>query len=548
MQHPTFSRLPLWLFLFSAALLLQCGKNAPASDKTDKSASTETSATPQVTVAGPAEVFGPLFEAVQMNRVFPDSKTFADATPKGDPKQILEQYNAQKGNPDFDLKQFVETHFTLPASLNPVKGDPKRSLADHLNAMWPALTIPGDPDALSGNIKGTLLPLPNTFIVPGGRFSEMHYWDSYFMMLGLKAAGQEALVQAMLRNFAFLIDRYGHIPAGNRSYYLGRTHPPFFSVMQTLVQSGKDGQGATFLIQLKKEYAFWMDGANKVNAQNPAYKRVVWISDTLVVNRYWSDHTTPRPESYREDVEMAAKVTSRPKEELYRNLSAGAESGWDFSSRWLDGNDLGAIHTTDIVPIDLNCLMWHLEEMLADLHLRGGDAKKAQIYAKRALNRSRFITRRCFNTDKGWFMDYNFVKNAQTDVLSLAGMFPLFFKLAQQPQAKACAATLKQTFLRPGGLVTTPNNTGQLWDAPNGWAPLQWISIAGLRNYEQNELAGDIKKRWLDLNTSVYKRTGNILEKYNVETPGMSAGHEQYPGPDVSGWTNGVLLQLLSEK
>lgn len=544
MQYPTFSRLPLWLFFFSAALFLQCGQKSPASDKTDKTNLAETSSATLTTVAGPDEVFGPLFEAVQMNQIFPDGKTFADATPKGDPKQILEQYNTQKSDPNFDLKQFVATHFTLPAPLNPVKSDSKRSPADQINALWPALTIPADPEALSGTVKGALLPLPNTYIVPGGRFSEMHYWDSYFIMLGLKAAGQEPLIQSMLQDFAFLIDRYGHIPAGNRSYYLGRSQPPVFSLMQTLMSPGKEGQGAAFLIQLEKEYAFWMDGANKVNAQNPAYKRVVWISDTLVVNRYWSDQSSPRPESYREDVETASKATGRPKEDVYRNLRAGAESGWDFSSRWMDGNDLGSIHTTDIVPIDLNCLMWHLEEMLADLHLRGGDAKKAQIYAKRALNRSRFIARRCFNADKGWFMDYNFVKNTQTDVASLAGIFPLFFKLAQQPQAKACATILRQSFLRPGGLVTTLNNTGQQWDAPNGWAPLQWISIAGLRNYEQNELADDIKKRWMDLNTNVYKRTGKMLAKYNVETPDQSAGN----GQDGYGWTNGVLLQLLSEK
>ena len=145
-------------------------------------------------------------------------------------------------------------------------------------------------------------------------------------------------------------------------------------------------------------------------------------------------------------------------------------------------------------------------------------------------------------------MDYNYIKKAQTPILSLAGMYPLFFKLATPQQATACAATLRKNFLRPGGLVTTPYNTGQQWDAPNGWAPLQWIGIAGLRNYGQTELANDIKKRWVDLNTKVYQRTGKMLEKYNVEDLSLIAGGGEYPVQDGFGWTNGVLLKLLSEK
>lgn len=546
MRHLIFTRALCFALAPWIVLLTSCNSgNTPAADKTEKTAPVA-AATPDLPKA-PDEVFGALFDAVQMNRVFPDGKTFADCTPKSDPATILQQYTAQKDAAGFDLSQFVATNFTMPVPhSSQFKSDLRRSAADHINALWPVLTRPADTAAAL--VRSTLLSLPYPYVVPGGRFGEVYYWDSYFTMLGLQAAGREDLIQSMVRNFAHLIDRYGHIPNGNRTYYISRSQPPFFSVMQTLLYSGNEGQGAAFLPQLEKEYNFWMDGADKTNGENPAYRRVVRLSDSVLLNRYWDDRPLPRPEAYREDVEVAEKAAGRPKEEVYRHLKAGAESGWDFSSRWMDGNDLSTIHTSDVVPVDLNCLMWHMEDMLADLYLRKGDIDKAKFYAKRALLRSRFLVQSCFSTEAGWFMDYNFVKKTQTGVLSLAGMYPLFFKLARPAQAKACATTLQKSFLRPGGLVTTPNNTGQQWDAPNGWAPLQWISIVGLRNYEQTELANDVKKRWIDLNTKVYKRTGKMLEKYNVEDLSLTAGGGEYPVQDGFGWTNGVLLKLLSEK
>ena len=100
--------------------------------------------------------------------------------------------------------------------------------------------------------------------------------------------------------------------------------------------------------------------------------------------------------------------------------------------------------------------------------------------------------------------------------------------------------------LKPGGLVTTLNETGQQWDAPNGWPPLQWIAIKGLREYSINSLADIIKDRWLTLNKNVYKRTGKMLEKYNVEDTTLFGGGGEYPLQDGFGWTNGVATALIN--
>ena len=144
-------------------------------------------------------------------------------------------------------------------------------------------------------------------------------------------------------------------------------------------------------------------------------------------------------------------------------------------------------------------------------------------------------------------MDYDFKKEASTPVLSLAGLFPLFFEMAEKGQAASVAEIVASDFLKPGGVVSTLNETGQQWDAPNGWAPLQWVTIQGLRNYGHAELAGTIKDRWVALNIKVYKNTGKMVEKYNVQDLSLEAGGGEYPVQDGFGWTNGVLLRLLQE-
>lgn len=139
---------------------------------------------------------------------------------------------------------------------------------------------------------------------------------------------------------------------------------------------------------------------------------------------------------------------------------------------------------------------------------------------------------------RAFFLDYDFVKKSNSNVLSLAGAYPLFFELATKSQAASVAARLEKDFLQAGGFTTTLSNTGQQWDAPNGWAPLEWMTIKGLMNYEHFNLATKAKKRWLDVNVKVFKNTG--MEKYNVYDLSLEAGGGEYPVQDGFGWSNGV--------
>ena len=183
----------------------------------------------------PDVIWRSLFTNIQLKKVLGDNKTFVDAIPKFAPTVILKKYSVQKTKSSFDLKNFINENFVLPIS-SPVEITKGLSLKEHLEQLWGVLTRNADKKQL----YSSLLPLPNMYVVPGGRFREIYYWDSYFTMQGLAVSNRYDLIENMLDNFKYLIDFYGHIPNGNRSYYLSRSQPPYFALMVDLF-SEKNG-------------------------------------------------------------------------------------------------------------------------------------------------------------------------------------------------------------------------------------------------------------------------------------------------------------------
>ena len=482
-----------------------------------------------------------LFKAVQTSDIFPDSKTFCDYIPNFPLEEIERKYLHYSKTSNFNLKQFVKENFANNPFLSiDYQSDTSKSIEQHLEELWKILTR--EPS----KAEGSLIELPFPYIVPGGRFQEMYYWDSSFTILGLQTSKKIDLIENIADNFAHLINQFGYIPNGNRTYFLGRSQPPFLSLIVEILQEEKGEEILLkYLPVLEKEYEFWMDGKEQVSAQNQANNRVVFLKDLYVLNRYWDAYDTPRPESYREDVELLESV-SEPSEGFFRHIRAAAESGWDFSSRWFkDGQNMSTINTTDILPVDLNCLLFHLEKTILNAYLLLNDKKKMGKYFTLMTQRERAIKKYFFNTEKGYYFDYDFVSKKQTEVYSLAGVFPLFFKVAKQLQARKMVQVIETKFLKEGGLITTANNTKEQWDAPNGWAPLQFITYKGLIKYGYFDLANTIKSRWMQTNEKVYAETGKMTEKYNVESPNITAGGGEYPNQDGFGWTNGVYLKFL---
>jgi alpha,alpha-trehalase len=494
----------------------------------------------------PDIIYGQLFKDVQLQRIFPDGKTFVDCTPKRNPKEIVAGYLKLKNNPlvKYTLEGFVKANFDLPINpTNTYQSNANEPIATHIKNLWQVLKR--NPDrALEGS---SLLPLPNAYIVPGGRFREIYYWDSYFTMLGLQESNEYEMIENMIANFDYLINTYGHIPNGNRSYYLSRSQPPFFSLMVNLLAEKKGNiVYKNYLPSLQKEYDYWMDKTAKT-------KHAVTMPDGSILNRYYDADNAPRQESYKEDFDVATKASSRlyPESQIIkfqnicRDLRSGAESGWDFSTRWFaDGKNISTIQTTNLIPVDLNGLLYHLELTLATANKIAGNMQQANSFNALASKRRKAINKYCFNAKSNWYFDYNIATKKQSTIMTAAGISPLFFNIAAKEKARAIAKTLQKYFVKPGGIVTSLTTSGQQWDAPNGWAPLQWMAVKGLENYNQTALAKDIANRWVSLNIKVYKETGKLMEKYNVVNINLPAGGGEYEGQDGFGWTNGVLLKM----
>jgi alpha,alpha-trehalase len=403
----------LWILLPAAATL---PKEPPAETR----------------LASPEDLFGDLFAAVQTQAIFGDGKTFVDAVPKTAPAEIMKEYHAARPGTPEALQHFVADHFILPAQAASVASPPEKvSIVTHIDRLWDELTrkTPDVPPYSSA------LPLPHPYVVPGGRFREIYYWDSYFTMLGLAESGRQDLLTDMVRDFAYLIDTYGHIPNGARTYYLSRSQPPFFFAMVRLL--GKDDPAsayAQYLPQLKREYAFWMEGAQALRPGN-AHRHAVAMPDGSVLNRYWDDKDTPRDESYREDVEVA-HASGRPAPEVFRNLRAAAESGWDFGSRWFeDGATRKTIDTIEIVPIDLNSLLYGLENAIHAGCERQGDTACASDFARRAASRRKAIDRYLWDGTRGAYFDYRWTRKSPITRISAATLYPLYFGVASESQA-----------------------------------------------------------------------------------------------------------------
>lgn len=487
-----------------------------------------------------------LFKAVQMANVFNDSKTFADATPKLSLKKILEQYEIDKRNiPNFNLLEFVQEYFLLPQQSEICANERHIDVQQHIEQLWQLLEKPAD--NLEAN---SLLPLKSSYIVPGGRFREIYYWDSYFSALGLIQSNNVQLVESMINNFIDLQTQYGCIPNGNRSYYLSRSQPPVLALLVDLVLPYKQDK-PKFLTKAVKaietEYQFWMLGCDSLSDTHTEHARVVRMSDGSLLNRYWDNDATPRPESYSEDMELAKGLSAQDKSNFYRNIRAACESGWDFSARWLTStHTLSAIRTTRVLPIDLNCLLYQQECLLAKYYAMLGNDDASLRYTSKSQQRKSAIQRYMWSEKEGFFLDYDLDVKAQSPVKSLAGTLPLFVELADEAQADRMAQVIEKDFLKSGGLVTTLVESQQQWDAPNGWAPLHWFAVQGLMKYQNQTLANTIMQRWQQTIEQYFDSTGKIMEKYDVCQQSNKAGGGEYDVQEGFGWTNGVYQAFLS--
>ena len=462
-----------------------------------------------------------LFVDLHRSGFWPDEKAISDSISLAPSEVVLAAYDQAKGSGAIDLRAFYARYFRpVGTGESGYRTNPAHGPKEHLQAIWPHLTRPADDPAE----RSTRFALPQPYVVVGGRFQEAYYWDSYFTMLGLLKSRRFELVKNMLDNFAFAIREIGHIPNGFRSYFMTRSQPPFFAEM---VRDYGRAVGdlattyATYFTEMQTEYDYFMDTHHVAG-----------------LARYWDAADGPRVEMFGTDLEAEEHGLGA---RYFRHLRAACESGWDFSARWLtDPADLTTIRTTDLWAVDLNCMLLRYAEILSE----AAKGQQRSEYHAAATARRAAISNQFFDKERGYFFDVLTGNGDLIPITTAAGMFPLYAGAATQLQAEQAARWMEQYLLKPGGLLTTDITSGQQWDAPNGWAPLQWIAIQGLRRYGLNDLAETLRRRWLETCDTVFYASGKFVEKYNVLDPLAPSGGGEYALQDGFGWSNGVYLDL----
>ncbi|KAH9685214.1 Trehalase [Citrus sinensis] len=476
-------------------------------------------------------------------------------------KEFMHEYFDGAGNdlvyaepPDF----VPEPDGFLPKVKNPQV----RAWALEVHALWKNLSRRVSCSVSERPEFHTLLPLPGPVVIPGSRFREVYYWDSYWVIRGLLASKMYKTAKAIVTNLIYLIDTYGYVLNGARAYYTNRSQPPLLSAMVYDIynRTGDSDLVKKALPALLKEHQFWNSGIHKVNVQDNRGR-----NHTL--SRYYAMWNKPRPESSTTDKVHASKLlNASEKEQFYRELASVAESGWDFSTRWMrNTSDFTTLAITSILPVDLNIFILKMELDIVSMAQIVGDNKTVESFLKSAQARKEAIDSVFWNEENGQWLDY-WISNGtgsqecqrwkasnQNNNAFASNFVPIWIDLFNSDTCiveKVRKSFQSSGLLGAAGIATSLTRSEEQWDFPNGWAPLQHMIVEGLGksgSQEAKSMAQDIAMRWINTNYVAYKETGAMHEKYNVEKCGDIGGGGEYIPQTGFGWSNGVVLAFLEE-
>lgn len=405
-----------------------------------------------------------------------------------------------------------------------------------------------------------LLYLPKPYVVPGGRFNEMYGWDSYFIQVGLLRDNELELAKDMADNFLYEVKNYGKILNANRTYYLGRSQPPFLTEMVLGVYNRTHDRKwlADALPLIESYYRFWTTKPH--------------LTEDTQLSRYWDFGEGPAPEVLSSERNAQGlthydlvkayfkthKITdyevdqyyNRKTDQLtplfYKGDRSMRESGFDPSNRFGAFN-LDVIHYN---PVCLNSLLYLMESQTADILDILNKTAEAKNWRKLAEERAGRVNRLMWDAKDGLYYDYDFQIQRVRHYPFLTTFYPLWAGFATKEQAARVEKNLS-LFEKAGGLQTSTYVSGNQWDAPFGWAPLQMIAVDGLRRYGYNDDAERISMKFLSLVRKEFLRRGYIVEKYDVvkNVSNVAANiHFGYSANQAGfGWTNAAFTHLYDE-
>ena len=404
-----------------------------------------------------------------------------------------------------------------------------------------------------------LLYLPRPYVVPGGRFNEMYGWDSYFIQVGLLRDDQLGDASDLVENFLYEIEHYGSILNANRTYFLSRSQPPFLTRMILAVYE-KTRDNAWLrgtLPAIERYYRFWTTEPHTVpdaglsryfdRGEGPAPEVMADEKDEQGrthydrAREYYRTHDVT---DYDESLYYDSR-RDRLTDLFYKGDRSMRESGFDPSNRF------GALNVDVIhyAPVCLNTLLYVMEDDTGRIMETLGDTSAATMWRSRAASRRDLINTLMWDEQAGLYYDYNFRTRQRRRYDFATTFFPLWAGIASPAQAARLRENLSR-FEAPGGLLTSTEVTGNQWDAPFGWAPLQMIAVDGLRRYGFHEDANRIAAKFVSLVAKEFDEHGTIVEKYDVRRRESDVAADikfGYSANQVGfGWTNGAVLDLLA--
>ncbi|XP_023026879.2 trehalase [Leptinotarsa decemlineata] len=518
---------------------------------------------------------GELLDTVQKARLFNDSKTFVDLIQKKSENETLSIFkNFMKVHHDEptveEVRQFVEENFDTAGELDKwiptdYKSNPKflkkikditvRDFARTLVSIWPQLARKVNDFVSKYPDRHSLIPLPNGFIIPGGRFKEIYYWDSYWIVKGLIISEMTETVRGIIENLLSLVEKYGFVPNGSRVYYLNRSQPPLLTLMAGLYMDATNDLEwlKKHIGLLERELNWWLVN-RAINVEVEGQKHQLC--------QYASHSGTPRPESYSEDLKTCSIFENEEKEICYKNLKSGAESGWDFSSRWLFtetgdiGSNLTTIDTKRVIPVDLNAFLCGSFKRLADFYERLENKEKFSKYLALHESWKESIESVFYDGDDGIWYDYDIKLSKHRKGFFPSNLAPLWakaFDTSRKDQyGERAAKYLKSQKIDEylGGIPMSLTQTGEQWDLPNAWPPLQEIVILGLKesgNSNAVHLSKVLAKNCVNSYIRGYAKSNEMFEKYDALSSGEYGGGGEYIVQTGFGWTNGVALSFINE-
>lgn len=301
------------------------------------------------------------------------------------------------------------------------------------------------------------------------------------MVLGLLHSEMFTTTRGMLSNFVSIVDRFGFIPNGGRLYYLGRSQPPL------LIPMVKEYLDATNDVQFLRETILTLE--REFNYWSHESRTVVVKGHKLAI--YFDRSSGPRPEAYYEDVETAQTfATAAEKSVFHAEMKAGAESGMDFSSRWFINNGtnqgtLKDIKTTQIVPVELNAILYWNAKLLEEFYFRiGNNRDKEREYREKAAEIYNAVQDVFWHEDVGAWLDWDMLNNQRRDFFVPTNLAPLWTNCFDKNNKVHLSTRVMEYIKRnqldafPGGVPNTLELTNEQWDFPNVWPPMQVIQFA----------------------------------------------------------------------